>query len=285
MTADTKLLERIRNLLAKAESTEFAPEAEALTAKAMDLMHQHSISVAMLEQAADITATPLSRHVLIEGPYAMAKASLASSVAGSFRCRFVAISTGASVEGVVMGFPADLDLFEMLFTSLLVQCTSAMLAEPGTQTRAFRQAFILGFTLRVAQRLEERKRAVEEAFEQHAATDPYDEPDYIDDEDEEKLEHELHDDEDEESYDDAPESSAEEPALPAGEQVRYLPAILDEREQLVDDAVAEEFPQIKTRTVSGSDLNGNVRGRRAGDRADLGDPALSNTPATSALEA
>ena len=40
------MLGRIRGLLAKAESTEFPEEAEALTAKAQELMTRHAVDVA-----------------------------------------------------------------------------------------------------------------------------------------------------------------------------------------------------------------------------------------------
>jgi Protein of unknown function (DUF2786) len=46
--ADQRMLERVRALLAKAESTEFAAEAEALTARAQELMARHSIDYALL---------------------------------------------------------------------------------------------------------------------------------------------------------------------------------------------------------------------------------------------
>ena len=46
--ARDKMMARIRALLAKAEGTEYAAEAEALTAKAQDLMTRHAIDEALL---------------------------------------------------------------------------------------------------------------------------------------------------------------------------------------------------------------------------------------------
>ena len=46
---DRRVLDRVRGLLTKAESTEFPAEAEALTAKAQELMARHSIEQAMVE--------------------------------------------------------------------------------------------------------------------------------------------------------------------------------------------------------------------------------------------
>ncbi|RMB71755.1 DUF2786 domain-containing protein [Rhodococcus sp. SBT000017] len=46
---DSKMLGRIRGLLAKAESTQFPAEAEALSAKAQDLMTRYAIDSALLD--------------------------------------------------------------------------------------------------------------------------------------------------------------------------------------------------------------------------------------------
>ncbi|HET8683001.1 MAG TPA: DUF2786 domain-containing protein, partial [Micromonosporaceae bacterium] len=50
--ADPRQLDRVRALLAKAESTTFAEEAEAYTAKAQELMARHSIDYALLSVGA-----------------------------------------------------------------------------------------------------------------------------------------------------------------------------------------------------------------------------------------
>ena len=52
-----RLLNRIRTLLAKAENTEFAAEAETFTAKAQDLMTRHAIDAALLHGSATIRST------------------------------------------------------------------------------------------------------------------------------------------------------------------------------------------------------------------------------------
>ena len=50
--ASARVLRRIRALLAKAESTEFPEEAEALTAKAQELMSAHAVDEALLDEVA-----------------------------------------------------------------------------------------------------------------------------------------------------------------------------------------------------------------------------------------
>src|SRR5260370_42461587 len=48
---DQRMLDRVRGLLANAESTEFPEEAEALTSRAQELMARHSIDDALLTAA------------------------------------------------------------------------------------------------------------------------------------------------------------------------------------------------------------------------------------------
>ncbi|MCK9894432.1 hypothetical protein MXD60_07425 [Frankia sp. AgB32] len=73
----------------------------------------------------------------------------------------------------VIGFESDLDAVELLYTSLLVQATSAMMRAGSRQdrhgrsrTRSFRQSFLASFAIRIGQRL---RAATEQASEQAAA--------------------------------------------------------------------------------------------------------------------
>jgi hypothetical protein len=56
-----------------------------------------------------------------------------------------------------VGFPLELDLVEMLYTSLLVQATRAMTeagrATPGDRSKSFRRAFLLAYAQRIGERL------------------------------------------------------------------------------------------------------------------------------------
>jgi hypothetical protein len=155
---DGRLLERVRALLAKAESTTFAGEADALTAKAQELMARHSIDQAMLDAGRGIAAVTEGRRIGVDDPYAGPKALLLSQVAGANRCRAVWLSGIGSSD--VFGEAADLDAVELLFTSLLRQATTAMLAEgPGRRTRSFRQSFLVAFADRIGERLREQDAA------------------------------------------------------------------------------------------------------------------------------
>lgn len=160
------VLERIRNLLAKAESTEFEAEAMAFTAKAQQLMTRHAIDVAMLGR--DVHARPAEPIVVripVDAPYADAKSLLLQTVAEHGRCRTV-FHAGPSLSTVV-GFPADVGAVELLFTSLLVQAQTALgaaanRAPAGTRTRSqsYRSAFLLSYADRIGARLAEVNAAV-----------------------------------------------------------------------------------------------------------------------------
>ena len=158
---DERILRRIRALLAKAESTTFPAEAETFTAGAQAMMARHSIDHALL---ADLDhgpcGQPSGRRIGIDNPYEGPKALLLGAVAEANRCRTVwSRELGFSTA---IGFPTDLDAVELLFTSLLVQATTAMMqAGPRTdqygrsRTRSFRQSFLTAYASRIGQRLVE----------------------------------------------------------------------------------------------------------------------------------
>lgn len=154
---DQRMLARVRGLLAKAESTEFDEEAEALTAKAQELITRHAIAEALLD-APDHTGEPSVRRVPVDNPYPDAKASLLSAVADANRCQAVHSADLGWVT--LVGYDGDLDAVELLGASLLAQAISAM-ARQGSRTgrdgrsttRSFRRAFLFGFAARIGERL------------------------------------------------------------------------------------------------------------------------------------
>ncbi|KPC67194.1 DUF2786 domain-containing protein [Streptomyces chattanoogensis] len=156
--AASRALGRIRGLLAKAEATNFAEEAEALSAKAQELMARHSIDEALLDSGSQGGQPgPSAVRIGIEGPYEQAKALLLDAVAAANRCQAVwAADVGFST---VVGFTADLDAAEMLYTSLLLQATAAMHRAGDAhharsrRTRDFRQTFLVAYADRIRARL------------------------------------------------------------------------------------------------------------------------------------
>lgn len=166
---DPGVLHKVRSLLAKAESTSYPEEAEALTAKAQQLTDRHAIDRAVLAAGSPATERPEGRAVVVEAPYARPKFQLLSVLATANRCRSV-LDTGTGIATVV-GFPDDRATVELLYTSLLVQATRAMLHagdSPRTRSRAYRQAFLLAYAARIGSRLREAAAATEaEAAARH----------------------------------------------------------------------------------------------------------------------
>jgi hypothetical protein len=161
---DERILARVRALLAKAESTNYPAEAETFTAGAQALMARHSIDHAMLTAVGRAPADePTGRRIGIDNPYEAPKATLLDAVASANRTRAVwAKDLGFAT---VVGYPTDLDTVEILFTSLLVQATTALTREGsrtyrggGSRTRSFRQSFLLSYAHRIRERLTETTR-------------------------------------------------------------------------------------------------------------------------------
>ncbi|GIJ44922.1 hypothetical protein Val02_18080 [Virgisporangium aliadipatigenens] len=156
---DSKLVHRVRALLAKAESSAFPAEAETYTAKAQELIARHSIDEALVStQDGGPAVVPFARRVGVDHPYENEKASLLHAVADANRCRTVwSPELGFST---VFGYDADLDAVELLYASLLVQANRAMAqAEPAgrkankARVKTFRRSFLVAFAVRVGERL------------------------------------------------------------------------------------------------------------------------------------
>jgi len=244
--ADERMLSRIRALLAKAEATEYAEEAEALSARAQELMAKYSIDQALLAAESGRKDAPAGRRIAVDNPYEAPKTSLLQAVATANRCRVVwSKEVGLAT---VVGFEADLDAVELLFTSLLVQASTAMLRAGSRQdaygrsrTRAFRQSFLVSYAIRIGERL---SQAAEHATREAAAEQ---------------------------------EAAAGQPAgaVAGAGSARSagtaLVPFLAARRQAVDDAVDEMFGGTlrRGRSVRATDAEGWASGRAAADLATL----------------
>jgi len=247
--ADPKITERVRALLAKAESTTFPDEAEAFTAKAQELIARHAIDMAMLGRDRNDRSpmgAAVGRRVLIDDPYGKAKSMLLGAIATANGCKTV-WSSGMGIA-TVFGAPNDIDAVELLFTSLLTQATAAMVAATphpatapgglllsrlgrrkgggnGGQSRSFRQSFLVAYAVRIGERLQE-----------------------------------------------AADTAADDARAQHGDNV--LP-VLAARDAAAEEACALTFPRLRTQRISTSNAEGWVAGRAAADRARIGpDTAL-----------
>ena len=160
--SDNRVLERVRALLAKAESTDFPAEAEAYTAKAQEMISRHSLDEALLT-ADRAEVVPLTRRIAVDAPYESEKAALLHAVARANRCH--AVWTPELGFATVFGFDADIDAVDMLHASLLVQAQRAMSStEPRgkvgkSRLKTFRASFLVAFASRIGERLAQAARA------------------------------------------------------------------------------------------------------------------------------
>src|ERR1700678_2415117 len=88
------LLDRVRKLLAKAEADGVTPpEAEALTAKAAELMARYGIDRALLAATRPETDAPGSRKVDLDNPWKRVKAHLLCGLGAAMRCQCILLTT------------------------------------------------------------------------------------------------------------------------------------------------------------------------------------------------
>lgn len=246
-TEADRRLATVRGLLAKAEATEFAEEAEAFFAKASELIARYAIDDALVWAADDRAQRELPEELrlVVHAPYLPQKAVLVAAVADAHGCRAVRLVGPAgrrSEEISVVGFATELRWVEALVTSLMVQLVGAMqrACPPGlgaSGTAGWRRSFIMGFTQEVTGRL----------VADRAAAAQQERP--------------------------APTGSPGQGAPPS------VALVLASR----DDEVAAEFrrrhPRVRSAwTSSGNSRAGQVAGRAAGREASLARHQLGGRP-------
>jgi hypothetical protein len=160
MTADTsdKLLDRVRKLLAKAEDEGVTPaEAEALTAKAAELMAKYGIDRAVLAARRPETDQPDSKLVDIYNPWGRVRAHLLCGLAAALRCQPIMVTSEEGTLRVhIFGYASDLERTDVLYTSLLIQMWHGLVAAEvpvRAPTRAWRRSWLLGFATAVVARV------------------------------------------------------------------------------------------------------------------------------------
>ncbi|MFG3099570.1 DUF2786 domain-containing protein [Streptomyces sp. NPDC048182] len=234
---ESRALARIRALLAKAEATGYPEEAEALSAKAQELMARHSVDEALLAAHAPAPDAPGARRIGVEAPYEQTKAVLLDAVADANHCR--AVWSEAFGFSTVVGFEADLEAVELLYTSLLVQAEAAMTKAEAAQrsggrkrTKTFRQSFLAAYAHRAGTRL----RAVAERTTAERAA-----------------------------------AGAEGTEGTTGDGAAELLPVLASRQVAVTERLEAMFPRTTTTRLRGvDDEAGWTEGTRAAERAQVG---------------
>jgi len=171
--APERLLERVRKLLAKAEAEGVTTaEAQALTAKAAELMAKYGIDRALLAARQPDTDKPDNRIVEIYNPWARVQAHLLCGLAAALRCQCILLPSRAGQRVHMFGYASDLERADLLYTSVLVQMWHGLIATDvpaeAASVRAWRRSWLLGFAAAVIARV----RAAEQSAEQSAAAAP-----------------------------------------------------------------------------------------------------------------
>lgn len=151
------LLDKIRKLLAKAEGTDNVNEAEAFSAKAAQLIAEHRVDPQHVREALAHGALGLRRIALGRGAYVRARLALLDAVARSQDCEVVFETGSAGTTAVMAGYESDLDVAEVLYTSLHAQAAGQMngvRSRTPAATQRWRRSFLFGFANRVAEQLE-----------------------------------------------------------------------------------------------------------------------------------
>lgn len=240
MQAD--LLDRVRKLLTKAEDEGCSPaEAEALTAKAAELMARYGIDRALLGAIRPESDKPADRKFTLDNPWGDVKRHLLAGLVTALRCQCVQTRDGDTGTVLhVFGYQSDLDRADILFTSLLVQMARGLAAAtaPGTEggqvvaygstgkKRAWRRSWMLGFSSAVTGRVR--------AAEATAAAGAQEQPG--------------------ESREGGGQSAA---------------LVLADRSLVVQQRVSAAYPRLRRTRITYSG-RGYGDGHRAGQRADIG---------------
>lgn len=171
--ADQTLVARVRKLMDKAAATSNPHEADAFSRKAAELIARHRIDPhALVEARVDELAV---REVALgRGAYVRARLALLMAVAEAHDSRVVFASTPTGTTAYMAGHVPDLDLVEVMYTSLHAQAAAQMAlqrrATPAA-TQRHRRSFLFGYADRVAKSFEEVRAAAQAGSPTSVAVD------------------------------------------------------------------------------------------------------------------
>lgn len=155
-------LERIRALLAKAESTTFAEEAEGFYAKAQELMTRYAVDEAKLAGVRETEDNPITAvEVSVWTPYPRERSVILWAVARANDCRTVITSKIGAWTVRVVGFERDLERVQLIYTSLAMYASGQMRSadKRGESSQRFYRSFLIAFGTRLEKRLQEARSA------------------------------------------------------------------------------------------------------------------------------
>lgn len=150
---DTKILDRVRKLLAQADSVAGTPEADVFNAKAFALIAQHGIDEAAARAAGDDgPADIIKRNIHITGQYRTQQRLLLYGLVNALHCA----GAGHNYVEQLFGTDQALDRIEVLFSTLRLQMFSGAKTARGydaSSTKVARRRWMEGFAQAVYSRL------------------------------------------------------------------------------------------------------------------------------------
>ena len=162
---DRNLVTRVRKLMDKAAATGNVHEADAFSRKAAELVARHRIDPASLTHNGGDELT-VREITLGRGAYVRGRLALLMAVAEAHDARVVFGATSSGTIAYVAGHSGDVDVIEVMYTSLHAQAASQMSAErraTSAATQSYRRAFLFGYADRVAKSFDEVRAAAEAA--------------------------------------------------------------------------------------------------------------------------
>lgn len=167
------IIDRVRALMAKAESSPYPAEAATFMAKAQTLIDQYAIDEARLHGT---DPTTIGHESLpMTGSYSRERSHIWGAVAQANRCQVLTFSKAGSsavIEIVLIGRPRDRELVKVVATSLELQAMRRLAELPLDRSWEApvvqRRSFLRGFALEVSQRLA-RAKAEQPVFGSTAA--------------------------------------------------------------------------------------------------------------------
>lgn len=176
-TVSDNMLDKIRALLSLAEGASTPAEAEAASAMAERLMAKHGVAEAVLHARGQRDDRITSLRIAVPAPYARDKRDLIGQVALALDCKAVYHSSRSEIALTIIGWRSDVELANLLVTSLLVQAAFALVQEElpnwgtSSQKAAYRRSWYAGFTSRISSRIQlSRVEAKQEAEDENAGT-------------------------------------------------------------------------------------------------------------------
>ncbi|AMJ44273.1 DUF2786 domain-containing protein [Corynebacterium stationis] len=237
-----KMHDKIQGLLAKAESTQFEDEADALIAKAQNLRQQYRIDK-VLEELETSAEEVVAVRVRIAAPWVKHQMSLLSSVA----CANGGTAVLLSDLGIctVLATRDDAEHIVDLFSSLnrhrawfMTNSEGAKLAAEEGQTASYRRSFMLAYAGKIHELLHEANIAAAQQHQESTNNSTWDEQESSD-----KHQYEI--------------------------TSRALPA-LARRQTNAEEVLQDLFPNLSSMNLSMNHIRGIIDGVDAAERSHLG---------------